>query len=307
VLTRGDRIGVVAPAFAIRPDALDRGLGALRRYGFVPVEGSALRARDAYFAGPDAARADDLQAVIDDPGIRGVWFARGGYGTARLLDRLDLGPLKRRSKTLIGASDVSALFAAHLARARGVCLHGPFVSQLGRAGAFHRPSLAAMLAGRTISRRMRVGDVLVPGRAAGRLMGGNLTVLVHLLGTRHMPDLRGAVLFLEELGEEAYRLDRLLNHLRMSGALRGVRSVLLGHLLVPPTRRPFPPDRDVAQILRDHLAPLGVPVVTGIPAGHGEGTWTLPLGGHATVDTGARRVTFSPRAVAPPGRRGAVR
>lgn len=300
LLKAGDRVGVAAPGFAARPEAVDRGIAALRRFGLVPVEGAATRALAGYFAGSDAARAADLQAMLDDPAIAGIWFARGGYGTARLLDRVDLARAARRPKPLLGASDLTALFAALLARSRTICIHAPFVAQLGRAGAFHLPSLRAALAGREVRVPFPASGTLVAGRASGRLMGGNLTVLVHLLGTPYMPRLDGAILFLEEIGEEAYRLDRLLWHLRASGALERVRAVALGRLLVPDTRRAFPPDRDVAEVLRDHLVPLGVPVVRGVPVGHGDGTWTLPLGGRAVLDTAARRLVAAPRPVAPP-------
>lgn len=300
LLEAGDRVGVASPGFAARPDAIEKGISALRRFGLVPVEGAATRALAGYFAGSDAARAADLQAMLDDPAIAGIWFARGGYGTARLLDRIDIRRAARRPKPMLGASDLTALFAALLARTRTICFHAPFVTQLARAGAFHRPSLKSALAGRAVRVPLPASGTLVPGRAEGRLMGGNLTVLVHLLGTPFMPRLDGAVLFLEEIGEEVYRLDRLLWHLRASGALERVRAVALGHLLVPETRRSFPPDREVAEVLRDHLVPLGVPVASGVPVGHGDGTWTLPLGGHAVLDTAAHRLVAAPRPVAPP-------
>ena len=289
------RIGVVATGFAARPEALDAGLVALRRMGFVPVEGSAARSRAGYLAGGDGARAADLQAVLDDPGLEGVWFVRGGYGTARLLDRIDLSRFVRHPKLLLGYSDLTALFATVLARVRTVCLHAPMVAELGRRGAYHAPSLRAMLAGREVSRRVEGRDIVVPGRASGRLLGGNLTVLAHLLGTPAAPDLQGAILFLEETGEEAYRIDRLLDHLRRAGALSRVRGVIVGQLFVPRTTRAFPPDRAVRDVLSDHLLPLGVPVVTGFPAGHGDGKWTIPLGGSASIDTARHRVSFSPR------------
>ena len=153
-------------------------------------------------------------------------------------------------------------------------------------------------------RRVVPRDVLRGGRARGRLMGGNLTVLCHLLGTRHMPDLRGAVVFLEETGEEAYRIDRLLQHLRSSEALSGARAIVLGRFHVPPTARTFPGDRDVDAVIRDHLLPLDVPLVSGIPAGHGPGKWTLPLGGTASLDTGAGVLTFDPRPALRPSKKG---
>jgi len=146
--------------------------------------------------------------------------------------------------------------------------------------------------------------VLREGRARGRLVGGNLTVLCHLLGTRHMPALTGSLLFLEETGEEAYRIDRLFQHLRMSGALAGVRAVVLGNFQVPKTARAFPGDRDLDSILRDHLLPLNVPVITGVPSGHGPGKWTLALGGTASLDTKAGFLTFDPRPAPRPSRKG---
>jgi muramoyltetrapeptide carboxypeptidase len=233
-----------------------------------------------------------------------VWFARGGYGTARILDRFDLDRLVKRPKLLLGYSDLTALFSALLAKAKTVCLHAPGVSELGDARAFHAPSLAASLAGRPTRRRVVARDVVRHGRARGRLMGGNLTVLCHLLGTPYFPELRGAVLFLEETGEEAYRIDRLLQHLGMSGALARVRAVILGHFHVPPTARAFPGDRELDSVLRDHLLPLNVPVVSGVPSGHGPGKWTLPLGGTAAIDTKAGFMTFDPRPAPLPSRKG---
>jgi muramoyltetrapeptide carboxypeptidase len=304
LLKRGDRVGVVATGFAAPPEAVDAGIAALRRRGLVPLVGPHLRSVDGYFAGDDAARAADLDAAIADRRLAAIWFARGGYGTARILDRFDLERLVRRPKLLLGYSDLTALFAALLARASTVCLHAPVVAELSRRLAFHAPSLNESLAGRATRRRVARRDVLRGGSARGRLMGGNLTVLCHLIGTRHMPDLRGAMLFLEENGEEAYRIDRLFQHLRMSGALRGVRAVLVGQFQVPETARSFPGDRDLDGVLRDHLLPLKVPVVRGVPSGHGPGKWTLPLGGTASLDTAAGLLTFDPRPAPRPSRKG---
>ena len=294
LLARGDRVGVVAPGFAALPGALDAGLAALGARGYQVEEGAHLRDVEGYLAGTDDARASDLDAAIASKDLDAIWFARGGYGTARILDRIDIGRLAKRPKLLLGYSDVTALSASLLGRAKALCLHAPMVAELGRADAFHAPSLAAMLRGRPVTRRIASGDVVRAGRARGRLMGGNLCVLVHLLGTPHMPSLRGAILFLEDAGEEAYRIDRMLQHLRMSGALRGIAGVIVGQMLVPATKRSYPGDREIAEVLREHLLPLKVPVVTGLPAGHGDGKWTIPIGGRATIDTPRRSVVFDP-------------
>ncbi len=304
LLSRGDHVGIVSTAFAAPPDALGAGVAALERRGLVPVLFPHVLAVDGYLAGDDAARAADLDAAIRDKALRAIWFARGGYGTSRILDRFDLARLVRSPKLLVGYSDLTALFSAVLSRASTLCLHGPMVAELGRKEAYHAPSLAAVLAGRTTRRRVFARDVLRPGKARGRLMGGNLTVLCHLLGTPHMPDLKGAILFLEETGEEAYRVDRLFRHLVMSGALSGVRAVVLGTFHVPPATRDFPGDRELASVIGDHLLPLKVPVVSGVPSGHGPGKWTLPLGGIATLDTAAGYLSFDPRPAPLPSRKG---
>jgi muramoyltetrapeptide carboxypeptidase len=304
LLSRGDHVGVVATGFAPRPEALGAGVAALERRGLVPVLFPHVLAVDGYLAGADAERAADLDAAVCDRKLSAIWFARGGYGTARILDRFDLRELLRHPKLLVGYSDLTALFSAVLSRARTVCLHGPMVAELGRKQAFHAPSLAAALAGRETHRRLYARDVLRAGRARGRLMGGNLTVLCHLLGTRHMPSLKGAILFLEETGEEAYRVDRLLQHLVMSRALSGVAAVVLGTFHVPKTTREFPGDRELDSVLRDHLLPLAVPVLSGVPSGHGPGKWTLPLGGTASLDTAAGVVRFDPRPAPLPSRKG---
>ncbi len=249
--------------------------------------------RAGYLAGADAARAGDINRMLRDRTVRGIWFARGGYGTARLLDRIDWKALARDPKVLVGYSDVTALFAAARRVAGQVCLYGPVVSELGEATSYHAPSLRAMLGGGSATLELRARQVLRHGRAEGRVAGGNLTLLSHLLGTRYAPDLRGTVLFLEDAGEEAYRLDRLLNHLRMAGTLDGVAAVLIGSMSPAPTRRRFPPDRPIREILAESFLPLGIPVVTRLPAGHAPGKWTIPLGGTASLDTRAGRIRFS--------------
>ena len=288
-MTPGDLIDIVSPSFAVLPERLRSGVAALEGMGFRVRVGSHALEQDGYLAGTDAHRLDDLQRALDAEDSACVWFARGGYGVARLLDRVRVA----RPKLLIGHSDLTVLLhgAAH-AGARA--LLGPFASELGDAAAFDAPSLAAALAGETVVLPVAPDQVLAPGRATGPLVGGNLTVLAHALGTAMAPETRGAVLLLEDIGEETYRLDRLLHHLRLAGVFEGVRAVLLGSLDAPPTRRPFPPDRNLAEVLREVLLPLGVPVVQGLPLGHLPGKWTVPLLGATSVDTGAGRVVFAP-------------
>ena len=295
LLQRGDVVGVVAPGFAVRPGRLRSGLRALRQMGFRVVLGEHAEAQRGYLAGSDGQRAADLNRMLRDPDVRAIWFARGGYGTARLLDDLRWTAFERRPKLLIGYSDLTALFARVVRRTSRVCLYGPVVTELGDPATYHAGSLRRLLRGMPVAVRFGKRQVLRGGRAVGRLAGGNLTVLSHLWGTRHAPELRGRVLFLEDVGEEAYRLDRMLTQLRMTGALKGVRAVLLGSLVAPP-RRGFPPDRPVIELIEETFLPLGVPVVTDLPAGHLPGKRTLPLGGRVELDTATGRLTLWPTA-----------
>ncbi len=285
---------MLAPGFAPRPRALTAGLRRLERMGFRVVRGAALEAREGYLAGTDEQRADDLNTLLRRNDVRAIWFARGGYGTARLLERIDWAALRGRSKTLIGYSDLTALYSTVLRGPRRVCLYGPVVTELGDRRSYHLASLRSLLAGEPTALRFRRRQVVTEGRARGRLLGGNLSVLVHLLGTPFAPRLRGSVLLLEDVGEETYRLDRLLTHLRMSGELDGVRAVLLGSLDPAPSGREFPPDRPLAEVVRETFLPLGVPVVTGLPVGHVAAKRTVPLGGRAEVDTAAGTVRLWP-------------
>jgi muramoyltetrapeptide carboxypeptidase len=291
-------VGVVSPSFAVRPDWLAAGVAALRRRRFRVRVGDHALEQDGYLAGPDAARAADLDAMLRDPEVRAVWFSRGGFGVARLLDAVDLAPLRRDPKLLVGHSDLTALFGLVQGRLGLPCLHGPFVSELGRPETFHAPSLRASLRGEAVRLPFRRSQVLRPGRARGVLAGGNLTVLAHTLGTPLAPSLEGSVLLLEDVGEEAYRLDRLLQHLRLAGVLASAAAVLVGSFDPPPTQRAFPGDRAARTLLEETLSPLGVPVVTGLPLGHVPGKWTVPLGGTATVDTRAGHVVLDPRPAA---------
>jgi muramoyltetrapeptide carboxypeptidase len=279
----------MTPGFGVRARDLRDGVRRLEALGFRVVLGPNALERDGYLAGSDEARASDLSSLIDAPGIRGIWFARGGYGSARLLERIDWSRLARAPKTLIGYSDVTALFAAALERTRSLCLYGPVVTELANPGAYHLPTLRRVLRGQEITLRFAQRQVLGAGRATGRLLGGNLSVLI-------------PILFLEDVGEPAYRLDRMLAHLRMSGALKGVAGVVIGSF-EPVPRRSFLEDRPVLELIRESFEPLGVPVVIGFPAGHLQGKRTLPLGGRARLDTRDGKLTIEPRAVGPSRRR----
>jgi muramoyltetrapeptide carboxypeptidase len=273
-------IAVAAPAGAVEEAALERGLGVLRDIcpeADIRVDDQA-RARRGYLAGPDQDRAAHLAELMHDPDVGAVLAARGGFGSSRLLPLLDFGRLAASGKLLVGFSDLTCLLNP-LAAAGAVAVHGPVLTQLHRLDAASRQDLAGVLCGRPAGPRELTGRSLVPGRARGRLMGGNLTMLCHLLGTPWFPPLADCILFIEETNEPPYRLDRLLTQLELAGAFQAASGVAAGRLSGQ--------GEDAAELtetLERRLAGLGRPVVVGLPFGHGAANRCLPMGAPAVLD-----------------------
>jgi muramoyltetrapeptide carboxypeptidase len=281
---------VVAPAGPIRPALLRTGLAYLSRRGYRIVPGRHLRARHGYLAGTDAQRAADLNRAMADPSLDAVVFARGGYGCARIVERLDFSPLRKKPKLFLGYSDLTAFYAA-LDRATGIPgFYGPMVLNFNAAGReFREPSLWSVMERRPGWNRFPLSarGVVRPGTAEGKLVGGCLSVLVSLVGTPYDVDTRGKILFWEEVDELPYRIDRMLNHLRMAGKFAGLRGMVVGRLhRCPPTRGM--PALTLREMLRDHLRGTRFPVVIDFPAGHAPGKVTLPLGLPARLSTSER-------------------
>ncbi len=279
----GRTLAVTAPAGRVAPEALELGLAVLAE--LAPQCGvqcaEEVLAGEDYLAGPDQQRAAQLSSLLADPELGAVLAARGGFGCARLLPLLDLAAQAAAGPCLIGFSDLTALLNPLAARGL-VTVHGPVVTQLHRLDPASRADLAALLAGRRPWPVALSGQGLAPGRAAGPLLGGNLTTLCALLGTPWFPDLTGAVLVLEDTGEAPYRLDRLISQLELSGALAQVAGVAVGRLSQEEIDPPA-----LAEALTRRLAGLGKPVVLNLPFGHGAANRPLPLGARAEIDGGS--------------------
>jgi muramoyltetrapeptide carboxypeptidase len=246
-----------------------------------------------YLMGEDHRRAEQLNRALSDPEVEAIFCARGGYGTMRILDLVDGEALVRRRVPIVGFSDCTAL---HLLACRlGVpSIHGPVVTQLARLSEEDRQALHDLLAGSLP--RLEGLDGLAGGRARGRLVGGNLTLLAHLAGTRFLPDLHGAVLLLEEVKEAPYRVDRGLTQLALAGVLEQVAGIVVGSLEGCDAPQGVPPKSvRAADVVAERLSGLGVPVATGAPVGHGDRNRALPLGLEAELDADAGTLRFIER------------
>lgn len=308
-LMPGNRIALVAPAGPLlEQDDLTRAQELCRALGYDPVLGNSAHARHGYMAGTDEQRLGDLNSALADTSINAVWCIRGGYGSLRLLDQVDYAAIVRHPKPLIGFSDVTVLLNAVTRLTGVVTFHGP----VARASmpAFNRWHFERVLtstepAGR-LGRIPQPPDTLVPqddrivtvraGIAEGFLAGGNLTLLQCLIGTPYFPELAGAILFLEDVGEDLYRVDRMLAHLRLIGALRRLSGVLIGRF-TKLNRSGADGALGYDEVLAEYFRPLGIPVAYGFPVGHIDAQWTLPLGVRVRLDAGAGEVELLEPAV----------
>ena len=296
-LRPGDTVAVVAPAAAIEREHLERGVNALAGCGYrVKVSERALN-RSGILAGSDRERAAELQRYFDDPGVKAIFGARGGYGCGRLLPLLDFDAIARKPKIFLGFSDATFLLNALVELSRMVCFHGPMVAMDFARGLSPRSldHLRRLLAGEGGPFELEAREALHPGVAEGELIGGCLSVLVAMLGTPYAPDFDDKVLFLEDTGEKAYRVDRMLVHLKQAGALERVAGVAFGGM------RGFDGSEQERRLMREFMveqtAGLGCPVIAGIEVGHGTENLTIPLGVRVRLDAESRRLAFMNRGV----------
>jgi muramoyltetrapeptide carboxypeptidase len=294
-LRPGDRVALIAPASPFDRESFEAGVRVLaERYRPVFDDGVFTRAR--YLAGDDARRQAELAAALADPGTRAVMAARGGYGSLRLLPRLDLAGLA--PKLLVGFSDLTAVHLALQAASR-TSVHGPVVTQLGAQPPEVSRRLFALLESPGPAEPL-TGTPGAPGVVEGPLLGGNLSLVTRLLGTPFLPPLDGTVLLLEDVRERPYRLDRMWTHLALAGVFGRVRGLALGDFTECDE-----PDADYTgrEVLADLVAATGLPCVRDLPIGHGEVNMPVALGCRVRLDGTRGTLTPLEPAVRDPGRR----
>lgn len=298
-LRPGDVVGLVAPATAVfRPSDLEIAQETTRALGLEPRLGAHVAERYGYFAGRDESRAADINAFFADPGVKAVMAVHGGWGSARVLPHLDWDTIRAHPRVVAGYSDITALHCALHARTGLVSFHAP--GGLSRWPPFSVEHFQRVVfegeavtmtnpphdpKNSLVNRESRT-RVITGGTARGRLVGGNLTVLTALVGSPYVPSLEGALLFLEDINEEIYRIDRMLTQLRLAGLLEGLRGLVFG------TCRNCEPGRGygsltLEEVLDDHMRPLEVPAYQGAMIGHQDRQFTVAVGVEAEMDADA--------------------
>ena len=286
-LGSGSRVALVAPS-GILPDRaqVELAIENARSLGWIPVLGENVSELHGYLAGTDEQRAADLNKALRDETIDAIWCVRGGYGAMRLLRDIDFAALKANPRPLIGFSDITALHAAIHSECGIVSFHGP--TARGELTEFSRDSLLrAVEAQVDPCGEAPLARVLRPGKARGRLAGGNLALIASLMGTPWSVDFDGAILIIEDIDEAVYRVDRMMRQLLLAGALGKCAAIVAGDFR-PPAGETSEGNRSVDEVIAEAAEEAGIPCLAGAPFGHIDDQWTIPLGAVAELDTEAR-------------------
>lgn len=285
-------IGLIAPAGPAALD-IDKATQWMRARGHELRVFAGVAQKEGYLAGSDEVRLKDLHDAFADPEIDAIFCLRGGYGTPRLLDRIDYSLLRDNPKPFVGYSDITALHLAINRYAGFVTFHGPMLNAdlLGGKQAPTESSLFSLLRGQLKAGSLLAHPVafplttLAPGIACGRLLGGNLSMIAATLGTPYEIDARGVILLIEDVNEPLYRIDRLLTHLRLAGKLEQVSGVLVGDVAGVD-------QSDLERLLKHTFEPLPIPVLSGWRSGHCDPNLTLPLGAMVRLDAGEKQLVL---------------
>lgn len=275
-LKKGDKVAITCPAKKL-PHGIDDALVLLESWGLEVVLGETVNAQHHQFAGTDELRAKDLQRFLDDLDIKAIFAARGGYGTVRIIDRLDFSVLKKSPKWIVGFSDITILHA-HLQAVLNICsVHGQMPLTIPDGSKPSLESLRMTLFGEAISYQFNSKEPGRDGEASGELIGGNLSLMVNVNGSVSDPDYRDKILFLEDVGEHLYAIDRLFWNLKRSGKLAQIKGLIIGGFTELKDFDP-PFGQDVREIVLDLVKEYDYPVCFDFPAGHVSDNRALIMG-----------------------------
>lgn len=286
-LVKGDTIAIATTARFVIPNEIAAAIETIKKRGFNVVLSDVVYAQHNQFGGNDHERASGLQKLLDNPEVKAIWFARGGYGTARIIDQLNFHFFSKQPKWLIGFSDLTVLLN-HVAQNYDVAsLHGAMAMQVDTSNALFNAqdidSIFDIITGKSIAYSMPLHNLNVTGNCEGHLVGGNLSVLFSLLGTPSFPDLNGKILFLEDLDEYLYHIDRMLINLKRNGALNHLAGLIIGGMTAM-NDNTVPFGSSAENIILEHTQSFEYPKYFGFNAGHCVPNQPLIIGSQVKIE-----------------------
>ncbi|MCP4669915.1 MAG: LD-carboxypeptidase [Desulfobacula sp.] len=279
-LKPGNTIGICAPSARFDLQKFNDGMDVIKNLGYKVKIPKEIFEKKRYLAGDDIVRANVINQLFADPEIDGIICARGGFGAMKLLKYLNWELIKKNPKIFIGFSDISSLLLSILDKTGNLVIHGPTIVSLANAHAKTLESFQNTIQGRFGKIEILNGKILLPGQCRGILKGGNISTISHLLGTKFQPDFQNAVLFLEDVGEPAYKIDRMLSQMKMAGMFNKIAGVITGSF------EKCDNVEYISQILFEIFQEYSIPVMTGLNAGHGNINLTLPMGMDIKINIG---------------------
>lgn len=291
-LKKGDTIGILATARKVDMAPLDAGIKLMEKWGLHVVIGKTIGLDNDQLAGPDWQRATDLQQMMDNPSIKAIWCAKGGYGTVRLIERLDFTKFKKKPKWFIGFSDATVLHS-HINNFDIATLHGMVAISVGRATPEAIESFRKALFGEKLSYAIPAHKFNKSGKAAGELVGGNLSVLYSIIGSPSEADYKGKIIFIEDLDEYLYHIDRMMMNLKRNDYFKNVKGIIIGGM-TKMRDNDIPWGHDALEIIQDITKDYNIPICFNFPAGHIQDNRALVFGKQVTLDVSATgtKITF---------------
>lgn len=291
-LRKGDTIGLVCPAGYMAAEKTETCIQVLEKWGFRVKTGKTIGNQHHYFSGTDKERLDDLQYMMDDKGVNAILCARGGYGTSRIIDDINWKIYRKNPKWIIGYSDVTVLHC-HLYRKLGIAsIHAPMAGAFSEGENEFVLSLKKAITGKNLVYKTKTHELNRIGEAQGPLLGGNLSLLAHLTGTPSIPLLKGAILFIEDVGEYLYNIDRMLLQLDRAGHLKGLAGMIIGGFTdCKDTVTPI--GKDAYGLISDRLSKYRFPVAFDFPVSHDKNNVALRVGMMHTLKVGKSQVMLS--------------
>lgn len=291
-LQKGDAVAIVSTARKISKDELLPALQLLESWGLKAVLGKTIGAEENQFAGSDDLRAEDFQTMLDDPNIKAIWCARGGYGTVRIIDKLDFSDFKKNPKWIVGYSDITVLHS-QIHNLGVETLHAQMPLEIGKKTEETRESIRKVLFGEDYSIKIENTDSRAKlGTFSGELIGGNLSVLYSLCGSESAINTDEKILFIEDLDEYLYHIDRMMMNLKRNGMLENLRGLIVGGM-TQMNDNTIPFGKTAAEIILDAVKDYNYPVCFDFPAGHIPDNRALILGRKISLEIQNSKVTLS--------------